>query len=945
MLCISVLIFLFSYCKPNLSKSAAQYSNIFGVIIAAALAGSNPAKFVTTDFMAADTLSPVVIYKSQKLGIFMDKEMTTECALTINGTVQISSVSLGIDKREIFFTPSSSGWPVNLENISYLNFSNCKDASGATVANSGNGAPVYIADGVIFLDGTNGLDTNYTGATTGDPLYSLNAALSAVISKCTGACAVLMKGGVYPIPASVAMPTNVSLFGGYDPSDWKKRRADKTLLSPYDTIIDDLSVNVTGTGVSPYSSIKYINYGGTKDKTVLDGIAVYSPFTVNASGYSAPVGAVNLQAGAGVTLRNVYTLDRSSTINVTSAGFVSSNSSGNIIIKNSSLNGSTSSAASSSRYGMVYNGSNSGSVLDISASSLTAGAATTASSGFYPTGSVQGSVSITESTITGPACSGCISSGINILFGGALVLSGNTISTSGTNLSSLGIDITGGTVQVTNNTVAAGPATANSIGIKISTAGTGHTISGNKITAGSGTNSKGIEVTAGTNHIITGNTISAANGTGTTAGIEVAGAGIAVSTVSQNTLNIGSSTNTGNVYGILKNTNTNITISSNIITTADCSASSCANNAVNGGNGGAVGTTTISNNTITAGGSEGGSNAAVLCNNGIFSITGNTIVGPRCAAASCQTSGIDAAFGNPITISDNIITSGTCYGSSCQQRAVRVAANTPTLTMTGNTLDSGTSTANTANRYALLMNSGGTGWNAGSSIQRNTFISRPGTGYSATVSITPSTATGNSLLFCSNVMIGGNNTGASSSTVLEIGNATSVGNKFMGNTYIGGTVSGGVSVLHRIMDSTVKHNLDLNLFAGDSSAAASTTCISEVVGDATYATLERNNFSGCNTLYANNGGTGLMTITCGGNVGNVGCASPLSGPTGQNNQNATPIFMNPAGMDYHLNASTTSVIYSGTIAGDIAAFNAGCGNSLDRDGNTRSAGTALGAFK
>ena len=948
MLCISVLIFLFSYCKPNLSKSAAQYSNIFGVIIAAALAGSNPAKFVTTDFMASDSISPVVIYKSQKLGIFMDKEMTTECALTVNGTVQISSVSLGIDKREIFFAPSSSGWPVNLESISYLNFSNCKDASGATVANSGSGAPVYIADGVIFLDGRNGLDTNYTGATSGDPLYSLNAALSAVTSKCTGACAVLMKGGVYPILASVNMPTNVSLFGGYDPSDWKKRRADKTLLSPFDTIIDDLSVNVTGTGVSPYSSIKFINYIGTKDKTVLDGIAVYSPFTVNASSYSAPLGAVNLQSGAGITLRNVYTLDRSSTINVTSAGFVSSNSSGSIIIKNSSLNGSTSTAASSSRYGMVYNGSNAGSVLDIYASSLSAGAATTASSGFYPTGSVQGSVSITESTITGPACSGCISSGINILFGGALVLSGNTISTSGTNLSSLGIDITGGTVQVTNNTITAGPATANSIGIKISTAGTGHTISGNKITASSGVNSKGIEVTVGTGHIITGNTISAANGTGTTAGIDVSGAGIAVSTVSQNTLNIGSSGNIGNVYGILKNTNTNMTISSNTITNADCSASSCSNNGIKAGNGGAVGTTTISNNTITTGGSEGGFNAAVYCNNGIFNISGNTITGPRCSALNCETSGIDAASGDPITITDNRITSGTCYDSNCKQRAVRIAATAPNITVTGNTLDSGSPSGVTPNRYALLVNSPGTGWANGSSIQRNTFISRPGTGYSATVSITPSTATGNSLLFCSNLMIGGNNTGASSSTVLEIGNATSVGNKFMGNTYIGGTVSGGVSVLHRIMDSTVKHNLDLNLFAGDSSVSALTTCVSEAVGDATYATLERNNFSGCNTLYSNNAGATLMTITCSGNVGIIGCAAPpntLDFPTGHFNQNAAPIFNNPSGMDYHLNASTTSVIYSGTIAADITAFNAGCGNSLDRDGNTRSAGTALGAFK
>lgn len=946
---ILVIIFLFSFCKPHLSKSPAQYSSLLGILMVSALAGTSPAKFVATDFMAIDTVSPVVIYKSQKLGIFMDKDMTTDCALSINGVVQSSIVSLSTDKREIFFTPSVSGWPVSLENISYLNFSNCKDASGATVANSGNGAPVYIADGVIFLDGTNGLDTNYTGATSGDPLYSLNAALSAITSKCTGACAILMKGGVYPIPASVTMPTNVSLFGGFDPSDWKKRRADKTMLAPYDTIIDDLSANVTGTGVSPYSSLKYVTYTGTKDKTVLDGIAVYSPFTVNASSYSAPIGAVNLQAGAGITVRNTYTLDRSSTINVTSAGFVSSNSSGTIVLKNSSLNGSNSTAASCSRYGMVYNGSNSGSVLEISSSSLTAGAATTASSGFFPTGSVQGSVSITDSAITGPACSGCISSGINILFGGSLVLTGNTISTSGTNLSSLGIDITGGTVQVTNNTVNAGPATANSIGIKISTAGTGHTISGNKITSSSGANSKGIEVTVGTGHIITGNTITSASGTASTVGIDITGSGIAVSSIDNNIINSGVSSNVGTVFGIRKNTNTTLTISNNTVTTPDCRAGSCANNGITAGDGAGTDTTNILNNTITAGGGEGGSNAAIYCNNGTFTVSGNTINGPNCSVASCMTSGIDAGFGTPYTITNNTVTSGTCTGSNCQQRAIRLAAGSPTLTMTGNLLDSGTPSASTINRYALLIESGGAGWSAGSSIQRNTFINRPGVGNSVTVSITPASATGNPLLFCSNVMIGGNITsGANNSTVLLIGNATSIGNKFMGNTYIGGTVVSGLSNLHKISNSTVKHNLDLNLFAGDSSVAASTTCVSEASGDAQYATLERNNFSGCNTLYSDNGGATSMTMTCGGNIGTVGCGVPpatLANPTGQNNQNATPIFMNPSGMDFHLNASTNPVIYSGLIASDITAFNTACGNVLDRDGNTRAAGTAIGAFK
>jgi hypothetical protein len=60
--------------------------------------------------------------------------------------------------------------------------------------------------------------------------------------------------------------------------------------------------------------------------------------------------------------------------------------------------------------------------------------------------------------------------------------------------------------------------------------------------------------------------------------------------------------------------------------------------------------------------------------------------------------------------------------------------------------------------------------------------------------------------------------------------------------------------------------------------------------------------------------------------------------------------VNFAGNDFHLDAATPAGILNGLVentapSDHITKFNTACGNSLDRDGNTRVSGTAIGAYK
>lgn len=956
---ITIFIFLMADCQPGFKRSPSQYSGIFGIISAVFLASSNSvsAKIVTTDFMSGDNVSPVIISKSQKLGIFMDKEMSTNCQISINSIVQTADVSLSPEKKEIFFTPSSSGWPVNLDAVSYINFANCKDAYGSSVAASGNGAPVFIADGVIYLDGTNGLDT-YTGFTTGDPLLTLSAALAAVTSKCTGACAILMKGGVYPVSSSVNVPTNVSLIGGYDPSDWKKRRADKTSLAPYDTIIDDLSSNVTGNINDPYATIKYSNYTGTKEKSVLDGIMVYSPFNVTAANYSTPIAVVNLQSGSGVSIRNVITLDRSNTASTITSGFYAVGSAGTISLSKSSFTASNAGNTSVERHGVVYTNSAGTASFYIGDSTVNAGnSSANNSTGVLLTGTVNGTVLVENNSITAGFClaASCVSSGITANFATAngMTIKGNTI-TSGAasgNSFSYGIyHIAGSGLTISGNNITSGTASgtpAESYGIKSTANGATLSISSNTIVSGSSNqHSKGIFVSGSPNTVsISANTVTAGSATGTGSGDSI---GIE-SAIAAGLTNIDGNTVTStlcsapNCYvGGIKNSSTpTILITNNKVTSGSCSASNCFNRILDLAGGTA---TTVSGNILT-GSSGGGHSTGIEANSGNFTIDSNTVTGASCTQASCFTRGLSVSSGGSISVTKNNITAGPCQGAGCNQKGLVLAASATSVTINENIIDSGAPSANTSSRIAFdLVN-----WPNNSDIQRNTFINRNGAGDPVVIDITSRST---SARICSNVIIGGGSTNASAPMSAVRTSVNAGGLSIMGNTIIAPVLNANTASGVNFSSGGAYSNfkLDQNIIYGHPSYTGSTTCIKESAA-VTYNTLVRNNVSNCNNLYDDNNGT-LRNYICtsGGPIGNfdgssTSCGNQLTGVSAIDNTNLNPVFVNFAGNDFHLDASTPAGIRTVIAAGDIAAFSTACGNVLDRDGNTRTAGTSIGAYK
>lgn len=953
-------------------------------------------KIISTDFISNSTLAPVVISKIQTLGVTFDTTMSiTGCNIKVNGVIISGTTTASDDKLTLSFKPATS-WGVDV--LTGLNLdlsSECKSEGGVSYV-PGTGINVYIADSLIYVDSIAGNDSN-TG-TMSSPIKTLPTAITSISSTCTGtlACAIALKGGNYSIAASIVIPANLSIFGGFDPSDWTKRRADKTNLSPYDTIITDTSTGVTGTGPDPYSSIKYSNYAGTKEKSILDGIIVNGPISANAGSYVSPIGIVNLQSGAGVTIRNTVTNDLSSTLSVTSVGFVSANSAGTINLTNNKFNASLVAGGSSTTHGIVYNSSTSTSAISISNCDIDAGISSTNSMGFNMTSTNNGTISINKNTITARNCSSCDSTGVTASFATAngMSISENTITT-GTGINSFGINFSNGSgLTVSKNTITTNTGINSSKGI--TTNGTSLNLTDNIINAGIGgiAGSVGVILNSGGSHTISGNTINSSNcnvascqtgginlltsatlsvsnntiisgtcstTTCTSVGIHITGTP-STSTIANNTITAGGAVSQS--YGIFLNSAGTKTITGNTITSGTSSGSSSYgvehittastimlnSNVITSGagtnsigfdtSGASSSTFNISGNTITGGtATSTSSGLSFTSNSSTFNIDNNIITG---GSAGTLSFGLDHAFGQFHTTTNNTITAGSCTGGGCTQRAYRQAANNSTLTITGNILNGGVAASTTSTRIALDL----LDWPSGAAnIQRNTFLNQTGVGTPTTVQIASQSK---SINFCSNVLIGGGTSSAVNASTLKI-NSNAVGNAhFVGNTIIGADVPAG-SFAYPVELATAGTStflkLDQNIISGHPNSITRTTCIRESGNNATYATLVLNNVDNCGTSLYDNFGP-ISTSISGGNF-----ATPSVGsPTGMLNMNSVPVFINFAGNDFHLDASTPAGILNGLTESSapndhITKFNAACGNILDRNGNTRTSGTAIGAYK
>lgn len=950
-----LLSFIFSCERVSLANTDLSFltylvrSSLNNLNVASNLTGIP--KVVSTDFTVNTSLAPVVISKSQILGVTFDIPMSiTGCTITINGSPITTSVTASSDKKTLLFKPTTA-WIVNLYVPQSLEISSdCKSENG-TAYIPGTGVSVYVADSLLYVDSAAGNDSN--PGTMQSPMKSLQAAVSSILPNCSAAtsCALAIKGGNYTISSSLVISTSFSLFGGFDPADWKNRRADKTSLSPYDTIITDTSTGVTGTGPDPYSSIKFINHTGTKEKSIIDGVIVNGPVSANAGSYVAPIGIVNLQAGAGVTIRNSVTNDLSSTLSVTSVGFVSSNNAGSINLINNRFNASLVAGGSSTTHGIVYNGSTSTGEIIVTNCDIDAGISTTNSSGFFPSNTVSGTVTLSKNIITARSCPACNSIGVTANFAtpnGFSILE-NTINT-GSGSNSFGISFTGGSgLTVSNNIINSGTCVASncsSAGIQEVSPASNSSISNNTITGGNCTgspcNSAGLYLAAPGSHTYSGNTITSGHcntGSCVTTGIF----DNTQATLTFNNNVISSGTCNGNscdargyyLSHAFNSLSSTVTFSNNTISSGTCSGTSCKAFGFSTTNSmGASITYNFTGNTISSGDATlqaAGINVAF--NNATITLTNNTIS----SGSAPTTWGINNAFSAGSTYTNNTISVGSCTGA-CTQIAIRQAANAG-ISMTGNTVNSGVAGASVTGRTALSLEN----WSGGaSSLQRNTFLNQSGFGTPVAVDIPNPNS--NQLKFCSNVLIGGGRTNAGNATTLRMAQMNSgAGTKFYGNTIIGASVTAGTVVPVNFITNAgyTNFSLDHNIIVGNPSSAASTTCIIES-GAVTYATLVLNTLFHCSTLYNENGIN--RNSFCSGNFGN-GCGSLLANPTGVNNLNTAPVFVNFAGNDFHLDPAAPTSITQGLTSGDLTVFASSCGNSLDRDGNTRVANSSIGAYK
>ena len=939
---------------------------------------------VSTDFVASINAtaptSQVVISKTQTLGVTFDKPMSaSDCVATMNGVAIQTTNTASSDLKTIFFKPVT-GWTVDMINGVTINLSSaCKSSTGSAYV-PGAGVLIFVAGSTIYVDGTAGSDTN--PGTITSPLKTISIGVTTIASSCSVSdpCAILVKGGIYTISSSITIPSNLAIFGGYDPADWKVRRADKTSLPPYDTVLNDSSTGVSGIISNPYSTL---NFSNTTGINIIDGLIINGNITATASSFVSPIAITNLQTGATLSIRNSILKDVSSSPSVTSAGLIAYNNSGIINVINSQVLGSTALAASE-RHALYYNISNTNSVITVTNSILDAGYSNINSSGFFMAASSNGNINLSNNVINGAICNVCNSIGITANFAtpNGMTISQNTITTR-TGNNSIGINFTSGTgLSILNNIITTGTATNQSIGINLVSNTSTLTASNNTLSAGSctaaGCVAAGIYSSTSLATLnVNSNTISAGSCSGSacfTYGIYLGNSATATNTtISGNTLSLGSAT-TGGSYGmyftstsanqshtISGNTFTGgtasggqisgiyranssagatVTISNNVVTTGNCSGS-CINRAFDIQN--VSGTTTISGNTVTAGLGVGQS-IGIELNNSSFTVSNNTITAGTCTGGSCISRGINSGFGSPVTITGNTVTAGTCSGATCNQTGINLAiGSNPVITLSNNTVDAGTPSVNTTSRLALNL----TNWANGTSIQRNTFINRIGAGIPTTVRLG---AMASSLTFCSNVLVGGGTNSAVTATTLEIGLITGV-SKFKGNTIIGASATSGTVYPVNFLTTGTYTNLalDQNIIAGDPASSAYTTGIRES-GAVIYSFLSANNLSCVSTLYNENGiiRNFLCTATQIGNFSSADalCSSGnLANPTGVNNTNLLPVFVNPSINDYHLNAATPVGITQAMTAAELSTFTTDCGNSLDRDGNTRTANSSIGAYR
>lgn len=1007
-----VLIFSIFCAKPQVKNSCDPKSETFKIFVALRtligssytfcnfrVSSSSNLDLISTDFSELTNQAPVVVSKSQVLGFTFSAQMEkTGCGLKFQSTKndQISfsvpaTATASTDEKTLFLKPNTF-WPTNIYDGYLVEIlPTCKSKSGDSFTKS-LGLKIYISDLLVYVD-TKGSDSNL--GTITNPVATFAKAIELVSANCNSSlsCSVAVKSGEYiissPIIFSPPSISNLSIFGGFESGDWKKRKADKTMQPGFDTILTDSSSNVTdNTSANPYMPLKYLGTNGSFDKNIIDGLIINGPISGASTETIAVLGVVDLQANAGVVIRNTITKDRATgNTNVTSAGFMSGNNSGKIELTNCSFSGSSLAAGTgSARQGLVYFGSVTGSELSLSNSILEGGVSATVAAGIFFSSTVNGTINVSENTITSGV--GQSSTGITAQNNGTITVSKNRITAlDSTSQNSSAITVVGSMNLIAdNNTITSGNTTtagAHSFGINFNSTGTS-TITNNTISTGSSNSttsySAGIHINAMGPLTLTNNKINAgtAAGSGTHGSIGIVINSNANTTLNSNTITSGMCTSVSCVSSAIFQIQLAVVNGSgNILTGGSCNASSCTSagyfisgastnssninmntSTIKGGDctfSGCVSfgffalnsdnsSFNFSNNQMISGGSSVNRSSGIeLSSTNTTNIySGNQVTSGSCTGNNCETFGMNLSFGTNFTLTNNTVSAGTCLGSTCSaQTGIRYAVNGSLLVIEGNTVDSGNPGLNSTPIALDLFN-----WPdaASTSIQRNTFISKDGAytnGFTVRVG-----AQSKQIKFCSNVINGGTKTNSGGTTVgLEVAaTAGSGARSYMANTIIPSAITGGLSYGFRFISNLAYTNLklDQNIIYGNPSSAATTTCIEETGATVTFTTLTKNSLNNC-TSYNENGS--IRNFYCAGNYGVLGCATQLTNPSGVNNIDSAfvPIFTSFSTSNFRLTGPTQ---FTTAMAGaDLTVFNTSCGNFLDRDGQTRLANSSIGAYR
>ncbi|MDX1958480.1 MAG: hypothetical protein SFU98_07905 [Leptospiraceae bacterium] len=459
-------------------------------------------------------------------------------------------------------------------------------------------------------------------------------------------------------------------------------------------------------------------------------------------------------------------------------------------------------------------------------------------------------------------------------------------------------------------------------------------ISNNIIQGGTANSYNGIRTLNATSTLIQNNFISGGTAVNDSAGIQSQSEDI----IQSNSIE-GPTVNGAESSGVLLNGTTSVIVQSNAsIKGGPCTGVSCRTIGID--NSTSKINISITKNALIS----GGVCSSTSCNsNGIYSgssvtsgflIEENTISGGSTASNGSGVR-LDAGSYSFLSIKNNLINGGvSSTGGDVSAIAINPGTNFNQIQIEGNTLNGG---SNTAAARGITMEPSSS---SGILIYRNTILAGQG---SSPQGIYLSIGTQTASIVSNVISKPLTGTHSSSYGVFYAGCSTGAGNSFLlGNTiYLSSTSSTSTSVIN-LNAAACRPEIRYNII----SAITGTTkyCLQNaVVVTQDPHSLIKNTFHSCTGNYINRTGT-IYNNFCSGDFGISGLCVTLFSvllTTSANNID-TPIYTNVSSFDFTLDPSTPASIRTGLTSANITEFGT---LNLDRNGNLRTDGSALGAFR